>query len=138
MGATDDPGVNQQVYREALERGLLVNIADDPEHCNFLVPAILRRGELTIAISTGGRSPALARRLREELEELFPPEYAEHLEEITRLRRRLRESLPRPEQREMAWRSLMNRGLLALLREGRHREVAGLVEGVLREAQEGW
>ncbi|MBM4294196.1 MAG: bifunctional precorrin-2 dehydrogenase/sirohydrochlorin ferrochelatase [Deltaproteobacteria bacterium] len=79
MGATNDPRVNAQVSAAAQERGIWVNIADAPELCTFIVPAQVRRGDLIVAISTGGASPALARRLREELERSFGPEYGPYL-----------------------------------------------------------
>jgi precorrin-2 dehydrogenase/sirohydrochlorin ferrochelatase len=75
IAATDDPAVNQAVWAEANAQGCLVNVVDDPAHSNFIVPAIVRRDEITVAIQTGGASPALARRLRERLEVVFGPEY---------------------------------------------------------------
>ncbi len=77
IGATDDPAVNEAVWQEAEERGCLVNVVDDPPHCNFILPAIVRRGPVSVSISTGGSSPALARRLRERLEALIGPEYGQ-------------------------------------------------------------
>ncbi len=75
IAATDDPAVNQSVWMEAERRGCLINVVDDPQHSNFTLPAVVRRGEMNIAISTGGNSPALARRLRERIEKLIGPEY---------------------------------------------------------------
>lgn len=128
VGATDRPQVNEAIFQEAQERGILVNVVDDPSRCNFIVPASLRRGDLTIAITTGGRSPSLARQLRQELEDLFPPEYAQHLEKLVSYRRHLRQRLPDPARREAAWRSLMVEGLLDLLRQGRAQEAWDLVQ----------
>jgi precorrin-2 dehydrogenase/sirohydrochlorin ferrochelatase len=79
IGATDDPQVNIWVSNAAQERGIWVNIVDAPDLCSFIVPAQVRRGDLTVAISTGGASPALARRLREDLERRFGPEYGPYL-----------------------------------------------------------
>ena len=73
--ATDDPQVNAAVYREGRSRGVWVNSADDPARCDFILPSVLRRGDLTVAVSTGGTSPALARTVREELELYFTQEY---------------------------------------------------------------
>jgi len=89
MAATDDPEVNAQVSAAAKQRGIWVNVADDPEHCTFIVPAQVKRGDLTLAISTGGASPALARRVREELQEHFGPEYGPYLDLLKRVRTRL-------------------------------------------------
>ncbi len=77
MVATDDGAVNSDVAREGRARGVWVNASDDPPNCDFILPSILRRGQLQIAVSTEGRSPALSRRVREELEEQFGPEYGE-------------------------------------------------------------
>ena len=86
MAATDDPKVNAAVSAAAQARAIWVNVADEPEHCTFIVPAQVRRGELTLAISTGGASPALARQLREELQQHFGPEYGPYLDLLKRVR----------------------------------------------------
>lgn len=75
IAATGDPVVNERVYRAALERGVLCNSVDEPERCDFYYPAVVRRGDLQIAISTAGKSPALAQRIRRELEEQFDESY---------------------------------------------------------------
>ncbi len=73
--ATDDRQVNAAVYEEGKSRGVWVNAADDPSCCDFILPSVLRRGALTVAVSTGGESPALARAVREELENYFGTDY---------------------------------------------------------------
>lgn len=73
--ATDDGAVNAQVFQDGREQGAWVNAADDPKHCDFILPSVLRRGDLTVAVSSGGNSPALARTIREELESYFTQEY---------------------------------------------------------------
>jgi precorrin-2 dehydrogenase / sirohydrochlorin ferrochelatase len=89
MAATDDPKVNAAVSAAAQVRAIWVNVADEPAYCTFIVPAQVRRGELTLAISTGGASPALARQLREELQQHFGPEYGPYLDLLKRVRARL-------------------------------------------------
>jgi siroheme synthase-like protein len=74
--ATGDRDVSAQVFQEARKLGVWVNAADDAVHCDFILPSVLRRGELTVAVSSGGKSPALARTIREELELYFTDEYA--------------------------------------------------------------
>lgn len=86
VSAADDENVNRQVAADCHQRHLLVNIVDDPEKCNFLVPATVRRGALTIAVSTGGRSPLLARKIREELSLTYGPQYGDFLDLIAGLR----------------------------------------------------
>ena len=86
IGATDDETVNGRIAKDARARGIPVNIVDDPARCDFILPSIVERGDLSIAVSTGGKSPALARKLREELEEAYGPEYAVLLEILGELR----------------------------------------------------
>jgi precorrin-2 dehydrogenase/sirohydrochlorin ferrochelatase len=86
IGATDDESVNEKIARDARARGIPVNIVDDPARCDFILPSIVEQGDLTIAVSTGGKSPALAKKLREELETGFGPEYAVLLEILGELR----------------------------------------------------
>jgi precorrin-2 dehydrogenase/sirohydrochlorin ferrochelatase len=75
IAATDDKDVQEKVYREAEKNGQLVNVADVPERCNFILPATVTRDSLTVSVSTAGNSPALARRLRQELETTIRPEH---------------------------------------------------------------
>jgi precorrin-2 dehydrogenase/sirohydrochlorin ferrochelatase len=89
MAATDDPEVNARVSAAAQARAIWVNVADEPQHCTFIVPALVRRGELTLAISTGGASPALARQLRQEFQQYLGPEYGPYLDLLQRVRTRL-------------------------------------------------
>ena len=85
--ATDSREVNAAVAGEAKERGIPVNVADRPSEGDFAVPSTLRRGGLQVAVSTGGASPTLARRIRIELEEVFEPEWAGIVEEFDTARR---------------------------------------------------
>jgi precorrin-2 dehydrogenase/sirohydrochlorin ferrochelatase len=94
IAATNDPSVNQAIWAEAGQRGCLVNVVDDPRHSNFILPAVLKRGEMSVAISTGGSSPALARRLREQLDSLIGPEYELLTEVLAELRPELIASFP--------------------------------------------
>jgi len=89
MAATDDRKVNAAVSAAAQARSIWVNVADDPEYCTFIVPAQVRRGDLTLAISTGGASPALARQLRQEFQQHLGPEYGPYLDLLQRVRTRL-------------------------------------------------
>lgn len=75
MVATDDDAVNAAVAAEARASGVLVNCADDAERCDFILPAVLRRGAVTVAVSTGGASPIMARLVREEIDAALPAEY---------------------------------------------------------------
>ncbi len=94
IAATNRPEVNARVYEEALARGVLVNTVDDPQHSSFFVPSVVRRGLLTLAISTSGAVPYLARRLREHLEGRLYPELAREVEEMREVRARLAQGAP--------------------------------------------
>jgi precorrin-2 dehydrogenase/sirohydrochlorin ferrochelatase len=95
VAATNSSKINEAVFRACAARDVLCNSVDDPEHCDFIYPAVARQGPLQIAISTGGRSPALAARLRRELERQFGSEWGEWVEDLGRRRDELlREKLP--------------------------------------------
>ena len=89
VAATNSSMINQAVFRACQARSVLCNAVDDPSHCDFFYPAVVRRGPLQIAISTNGQSPALAARLRRELEEQFGPEWSDWVEHVGELRREI-------------------------------------------------
>jgi precorrin-2 dehydrogenase/sirohydrochlorin ferrochelatase len=89
VASTDDEEVNKKVYYDAVKRGILVNVVDRPEFCSFIVPATIMRGDLSISISTGGASPALARNIRESLEKQFGDEYGEFAKLLSETRRKV-------------------------------------------------
>lgn len=89
IGATDSEGVNGRIAADARKRGIPVNIVDNPALCDFILPSVVERGDLLIAVSTGGKSPALAAKLRGELEEAYGPEYAVLVEILGELRERV-------------------------------------------------
>jgi precorrin-2 dehydrogenase / sirohydrochlorin ferrochelatase len=91
VAATGDPRVDRVVAAAARRWRALANVVDRPQHCDFIVPAVLRCGELQIAVSTGGRSPAIAREIRRRLERFFSPEYGELISRAGEARRLARE-----------------------------------------------
>ena len=109
VAATSDVEVNHAIYREARAREILCNVVDDPPHCDFYYPAIVRRGQLQIAISTAGLSPALAQRIRKQLEEEFPPAYASWLEQLGSRRETLFAAGGDPEERRQLLHRLATR-----------------------------
>ncbi len=100
IAATGSPALHDDIYAEAQSRGVLCNAVDEPERCDFYFPAVVRRGELQIAISTGGLSPALAQRLRKELEQQFGPEWEQWVAQLGRTRDELQSIPMPPEQRK--------------------------------------
>jgi precorrin-2 dehydrogenase/sirohydrochlorin ferrochelatase len=100
IAATGSPALHEDIYAEAQSRGVLCNAVDEPQRCDFYFPAVVRRGELQIAISTGGASPALAQRLRKELEQRFGPEWEAWVAQLGRTRDELKSIPMPPEQRK--------------------------------------
>lgn len=127
FAATDRREVNAAVAAEARAAGVPGNVADDPAACDFLVPALLRRGDLLIAVSTGGASPAVARRIREELEARFGPEWGAYLELLSALRGALLAVGDPSDRNRELFADLADLDLLPLIREGRWREVEAAV-----------
>jgi siroheme synthase-like protein len=109
IAATSAPGVNDVVFREAEARGVLCNAVDDIEHCHFYYGSIVQRGDLQIAVSTNGKSPALAQRLRQELEAQFGPEYEVWLEWLGAAREVLHSSAADPEANKKILHQLASR-----------------------------
>jgi precorrin-2 dehydrogenase/sirohydrochlorin ferrochelatase len=116
FSATNDPEVSRAVYAEATELGLFVNTADQPALCSFIMPAVVRRGDIGIAISTGGTSPALAARLRRKISRVIGPEYAQFSQLMVRARREIRSRVASErERRELHYR-IIDSDIIELLR----------------------
>ena len=133
IGATNDEQLNQRISEHARERNLLCNIADRPEACNFILPSIIDRGDLCITISTSGKSPAMAKRLRKHLSEQFGPEYIDFLRLMGKLRRELLSREHAPEAHKQLFEQLIDAGMLDLIRDRRFEKVDELLQGVLGE-----
>jgi siroheme synthase-like protein len=108
LGAARDAGERAAIAREARAAGALVNVVDDIPNCDFAAPSIVRRGELLLAIGTGGASPALSRKLRERLERSFGPEWAEVLQILREVREATKPSLPSFRERAERWRAALD------------------------------
>lgn len=130
--ATDDPAVNRAAAAEARARGALVNVVDAPELCDFTVPAQVCRGDLLLTVSTGGKSPAFARRLREELEDRYGPEYGVYLELIAGTREWMKEGVAASAQRGRFWREAIDADVLGLLKAGRIVEAEEKLKNAVR------
>ncbi len=118
ISATDDSAVNRLVWEEGRRSGVLVNVVDDVPLCDFIAPSVIRQGDLTVAISTSGKAPALAVRIRESLEEKFGREYARFLELAGAIRQSLAEKNPDFNARRTLWYRLVDSDVLDLLRAG--------------------
>ncbi len=137
IAATDDTDVNEAVVAAGRAHGVLVNVVDIPDLCDFYVPASVTRGDLQIAIGTGGACPALAKHLRKELSDQFGPEYESFLRLAERLRLALLERVPEPAKRKEVLNSFLASPALSLLSEGRSEEAEGILDEHLARLQEG-
>lgn len=126
-----EPASDAAFFAEAERRGIFANVEDDLEHCSFIMPALVRRGDLVVAISTSGRAPALAVRLRERLERELGPEYGALLELAGRLRAPLARAVPDFEERRRRWYELVDSEVLLLFREGRAAEARERAERIM-------
>jgi len=111
MAATSDRATNEQISRDAERRGMLCNVADVPDLCNFILPAVHREGPIAVAVSTGGASPALAKRLRSQIAELVQPRHAELARELEALRPEVKERFETYEQRRDYFEELVSERL---------------------------
>ena len=132
--ATDDPETNAAVYAEASAAGQLVNVCDDPPHCNYIFASKVERGPLTVSIFTHGTAPAFARRVRRELQAWLGPEYGELAGLLSELRPRVKalEGLTQPDRQRIFERLVYSEALL-LFREKRAAEARKRAETIIEE-----
>ena len=131
IGATDDEMLNRRINADAESRNLLCNIADRPEICNFILPAIVRRGDFVMAISTAGKSPAFAKHIRKRLETQFGPEYGILLDLMGAIRNKLLAEAHEPEVHKPLFEQLIDGDLLTLVKEKRIDPIDQLLKRVL-------
>ena len=118
IAATEEKEVNSEIYRYCEKNRILVNVADEPELCSFIATAYFRRGDLTISISTGGKSPALAKRIKEEIEKSYPAEYAQYVETMGLLRASIMKKGYSQEERAQIFASFLDLTHSKLLEQG--------------------
>lgn len=137
VASSEDPTERDAVARAARERGVLVNVMDDIPNCDFAAPAIVRRGDLVVAIGTGGRSPALARKVREDIEARFGEEWKDVLTVVAKVRSETLPQLPDLATRARRWRRALDLDeAAALVRAHRPDELhRRLLERLLRDEE---
>jgi precorrin-2 dehydrogenase / sirohydrochlorin ferrochelatase len=129
--ATNDEAVNISIFSEALSRGIWVNCADDPTRCDFIMPGVIRSGELTVAVSTGGASPAATRAVREELEQYVTDGLAELVQTALEVRTELRQRSIKASAE--SWNRALKGECRLLIRQGRRAEAKRLLLDQLAE-----
>jgi len=131
VSAAGSKAVNESVYEEAVERAILVNVVDDPQHCNFIVPSVVDRGSLVLAISTAGKSPSFARALRLELEEAIGEEYATFVEILGKVRNKLLKTGASNVKKERVIKALVTSRIPEWLKDNSTRDINKLLAEVL-------
>ena len=138
IAATDDPAVNAAVARACRQKNILVNVASPPEESTFIVPSVVERGDLLLAVSTCGSSPALAKQVRLDLERTYGPEYGMFLEKMSLLRRRLQHEVADEAVRRKVFQAVVESDVLYLLKGGAAHEadlrIAEIVKAVAGKA----
>ncbi len=130
IGATDQDDVNAKISRDGREKGILVNIVDDPDKCDFILPSLLQQGDLLIAISTGGKSPALAKNLREELEKLYGSEYQTLLKVMGNLREKLVMKGHSSDENKRLFESVVHSDILRHIKDKNWKQVKKIIHDV--------
>jgi siroheme synthase-like protein len=133
ISATDDQAVNEEVARLAGELGLLYNVVDQPSLCNFITPALVKRGELQISVSTGGGSPSLTQRVKREVAALIGEEYGELLKIAAEMRADAKQRIPDFERRRKALHRFVESEALDLIRAGRYEDARKLAWSLLKD-----
>jgi len=135
ISATDDRKVNEKVAKAAEERGLLCNVVDQTDLCNFITPALVTRGELQISVSTGGGSPTLTQRVKREVAALIGEEYGALLELAAEMRAEAKDHIADFERRKDALRAFVESDALDLIRAGRRDEARDLARRFLQDVE---
>jgi len=131
FAATNDPALQKKVASDAARSRSLVNVADRPQLCTFISPSILVRGDLTVAISTGGKSPALAKKLRRDLGRQFGRAYGDFLKMMGSARKAVSKKISSQARRKKFWDRLMDSGLLELMNDGKRAEARRRLSALL-------
>lgn len=133
IGATDRDDVNAKISRDGREKGILVNIVDDPDKCDFVLPSLLKQGDLLIAISTGGKSPALAKKLREEMEQIFGTEYQTLLQVLGQLREKLVVKGRSPDENRRLFEAVVHSDILQHIKDKSWNKVKKIIYDITGE-----
>lgn len=131
FSCTEKEDVNFKVAQDAKALKRLINAVDDPKNCTFIVPSIMKKGDLTIAVSTGGSSPMAARLIRQELEEIYGDEMTIYLELLHSWRKQVKQYLPM-DKRQDFWNRVTNGEVLGLIKQGQLEQAKEVIEDCFR------
>lgn len=131
FAATNDSEINKQIYQECEKRKILINVVDNPQICTFIVPAIINRGDLTIAVSTSGKFPGLSKKIRKEIEKKYGNFYTEYLEIISEIRNKIIQLNLKEEEKKEKIEKLLDLDILALIENGKLKEARKKAEKII-------
>lgn len=131
FAATNNADLNQQIKEDALKFNILCNVADAPDNSDFLVPSTVKRGKLILAVSTSGSSPALAKKIRQDLEGQFGPEYSIMLDLMGNIRKKILSSGHNPDGHKAIFYTLIDKGLVELIKSGDEKKIDAVLHEVL-------
>ncbi len=132
ISASDDRKVNASVSDYCHRNNILINVVDSPKECNFILPSIVTRGDLSIAISTGGVSPALSKKIRQDLEKRFGIEYAKFLRLMKKARPRVIKGVKNAGSRKTIFEKIVKSNILVLIKKGREKDAKQKMERILK------
>ncbi|MFW5787020.1 MAG: precorrin-2 dehydrogenase/sirohydrochlorin ferrochelatase family protein [Halanaerobiales bacterium] len=135
IAATDDSEANKEIAKKAGEKGIMVNVVDNREISDFILPAVINRGDFLLTLSTSGNLPALSRKLREELEEKFGPEYELFMEEMSELRTKIIERVDDRQQRKQIFRKLADKNLIKMFSLDREKALSEVKSIIHKEIE---
>jgi len=133
IAATDDSDLNHLISEKAEKNNMLVNAVDQPADCNFILPSIVSRGDLTIAVSTSGKSPAMAKKIRKELTDKFGPEYDLFLKLMGQIRKQVLSGGKTQEENSRIFKRIVNSDILEELKNGNLTRIASILTEILEK-----
>lgn len=136
IAATDSEDLNSRIGRLCKDAGILVNVVSPPDESSFIVPSVVSRGDLLIAVSTAGSSPSLSRKIRQELEAAYGSEYEIFLKKMAWARKRLLEKVPHEALRRAVFQKLVYSDVLDLLRQGREQDADQRIDEIIAKISE--
>ena len=136
IAATDDPKANELIAKHARARNILLNVVDVPQLCNFIVPAVIRRGPLVMGISTSGHSPVYAQKMKEKCERCATPALGSFIKMMGSSRKEVKECCDSIPKRKAMYLEMINSPMLSLLEQGKVREARQTLHNILEKGQE--
>ncbi|MDO8489110.1 MAG: bifunctional precorrin-2 dehydrogenase/sirohydrochlorin ferrochelatase [Candidatus Omnitrophota bacterium] len=135
VAATDDRKINASISAYCLKKNILVNVVDFPKECNFILPSVLRRGSLTISVSTDGVSPALAKKIRHDIQQSFGIEYTKLLHLLRKIRPEALKKIKNPRARNLFFQKIFQPQILDLLKQNKEQQARKRIGDYLKNAQ---